>query len=57
MKDLFVMQTEFSVYVLLRFWLFLKIHPASVEDTTIESPGVRNFFTASRGKFLIMSSL
>lgn len=56
MEDLFVMQTDFSVYVLLRFWLFLKIHPTRVEDTTIESPDVRSFFTASRGKFLIMSS-
>lgn len=25
--DLFVVQTEFSVYMLLRFWLFLKLHP------------------------------
>lgn len=25
--DLFVMQTEFSVYTLLRFWLYLKLHP------------------------------
>jgi len=26
--DLFVMQTEFSVYVLLRLWVFLQLHPA-----------------------------
>ena len=26
--DLFVMQTEFSVYVLLRLWVFLHLHPA-----------------------------
>ena len=25
---LFVMQTEFSVYVLLRLWMFLQLHPA-----------------------------
>jgi BTB/POZ domain-containing protein 13 len=26
-SDLFVMQTEFSIYVLLRFWVFLHLHP------------------------------
>jgi BTB/POZ domain-containing protein 13 len=26
-SDLFVMQTEFSIDVLLRFWLFLQLHP------------------------------
>ncbi|KAJ9578457.1 hypothetical protein L9F63_005327, partial [Diploptera punctata] len=26
-SDLFVMQTEFSLYVLLRFWVFLQLHP------------------------------
>ena len=26
--QLFVMQTEFSVYVLLRLWMFLQLHPA-----------------------------
>ncbi len=26
--DLFVMQTEFSAYVLLRLWLFLRLRPA-----------------------------
>ncbi len=25
--DLFVMQTEFSAYVLLRLWLYLRFHP------------------------------
>lgn len=26
-SDLFVMQTEFSIYVLLRYWMFLHLHP------------------------------
>lgn len=26
-KNLCVIQTEFSLYVLLKFWLFLKLHP------------------------------
>jgi hypothetical protein len=26
-SDLFVMHTEFSIYVLLRFWVFLQLHP------------------------------
>lgn len=31
-SNLFVMQTEFSLYTLLRFWLFLKLHPDYVLD-------------------------
>ena len=27
-QDLFVIQTEFSLYVMLKFWVFLKLHPA-----------------------------
>lgn len=36
--DLFVIQTEFSLYMLLRHWLFLHLHPhdASVDDAEIE---------------------
>ncbi|PNF30590.1 hypothetical protein B7P43_G06130 [Cryptotermes secundus] len=33
--DLFVMQTEFSIYVLLRFWMFLQLHPE--RDSSRES--------------------
>lgn len=30
--DLYVMQTELSLYTLLRFWMFLKLHPKSEEE-------------------------
>lgn len=39
--DLFVMQTEFSVYTLLRFWLYLKLHPnyeLNENDNNEETP-------------------
>lgn len=30
--DLYVMQTELSLYTLLRFWMYLKLHPLSDEE-------------------------
>ncbi|KAJ4451919.1 hypothetical protein ANN_03397 [Periplaneta americana] len=38
--DLYVMQTEFSLYVLLRFWVFLQLHPewdSSSRDSLLEA--------------------
>jgi len=38
--QLFVMQTEFSVYVLLRLWVFLQLHPAwdgEPQDAVVQS--------------------
>jgi BTB/POZ domain-containing protein 13 len=39
-SDLFVMQTEFSIYVLLRFWVFLHLHPeweSSSRESVLEA--------------------
>lgn len=46
--DLFVVQTEFSLYMLLRFWLFLKLHP-NYEITEPKPEHVKYFSSQSEG--------
>jgi hypothetical protein len=39
-SDLFVMHTEFSIYVFLRFWMFLQLHPewdSSSRESVLET--------------------
>jgi BTB/POZ domain-containing protein 13 len=49
-SDLFVMQTEFSIYVLLRFWMFLHLHPeweSSSRESLLEA---QQYFQNRKGE-------
>lgn len=60
--DLFVVQTEFSLYVMLKFWMYMHVHPHLANDPAIKDI---NMFYSSRtdenpflltkdgGKFLV----
>jgi BTB/POZ domain-containing protein 13 len=51
--DLFVMQTEFSIYVLLRFWLFLQLHPerdSSSRESILEA---QQYFQNRKGEMKV----
>ncbi|KAG8338073.1 hypothetical protein J6590_009357 [Homalodisca vitripennis] len=43
-KDLMVVQTEFCLYLLLRFWVFLKLHPTWIWDGNADKTQVSEFF-------------
>uniref|UniRef100_A0A1B6FLS2 BTB domain-containing protein n=1 Tax=Cuerna arida TaxID=1464854 RepID=A0A1B6FLS2_9HEMI len=43
-KDLMVIQTEFCLYLLLRFWVFLKLHPTWIWDGNADKTQVSEFF-------------
>lgn len=45
-SDLFVMQTEYSIYVLLKYWIYMLVH-----SETEDAPGtgdVNNFFCSRK---------
>lgn len=51
-SDLFVMQTEFSIYVLLRYWMFLHLHPeweSSSRESLLEA---QQYFQNRKGKII-----
>lgn len=41
--DLFVVQTEFSLYLLLRYWVFLKVHPEHEEENEKKQQNLKYF--------------
>lgn len=47
--DLFVVQTEFSLYMTLRYWLFLKLHP-NYETADPKPEHVKYFSNQTEGK-------
>lgn len=52
-SDLFVMQTEFSIYVLLRFWVFLQLHPewdSSSRESLLEA---QQYFQNRKGEMRV----
>ena len=52
-SDLFVMQTEFSIYVLLRYWMFLHLHPeweSSSRESLLEA---QQYFQNRKGKIRV----
>ena len=48
-QDLCVIQTEFSLYVLLKLWLFLKLHPAIDGSAQEVINAAHQFFQARAG--------
>lgn len=48
-QDLCVIQTEFSLYVLLKFWLYLKLHPSWEGPTQEGVSCAHEFFRAEAG--------
>jgi len=52
-SDLFVMQTEFSIYVLLRYWVFLHLHPeweSSSRESLLEA---QQYFQNRKGEIRV----
>lgn len=51
--DLFVIQTEYSIYVMLKYWIYLLIFPDSDEPSIVS---VNEYFCSRTGKkiFTIM---
>ena len=49
-KDLCVIQTEFSLYVLLKFWLFLQLNSAWDGSSQDGISMAHQFFRAQAGK-------
>ncbi|EFA01245.1 protein germ cell-less [Tribolium castaneum] len=47
--DLFVMQTEYSIYVLLKYWVYILTHP-EMGDETPSSKEVNNFFCSRKNE-------
>lgn len=45
--DLFVMQTEYSIYVLLKYWVYILTHP-ELGDGTPNNKEVNNFFCSRK---------
>lgn len=43
-QDLCVIQTEFSLYVLLKLWLYLKLHPAWEGTATDGISAAQHYF-------------
>lgn len=50
-QDLCVIQTEFSLYVLLKLWLFLKLHPAIDGSAQEVINAAHQFFQARAGLY------
>ena len=50
-QDLCVIQTEFSLYVLLKLWLFLKLHPAWDGTAQEGITSAHQYFQNRNGKF------
>lgn len=49
-ENLCVIQTEFSLYVLLKLWLFLKLHPAWEGSATDGINSAQQYFRSLAGK-------
>lgn len=45
--DLFVVQTEFSLYAMLKFWMYIQIHPYLKNDPAIKE--VNQFYSSRTG--------
>lgn len=45
--DLFVMQTEFSIYVMLKYWMYMIIHVPQEDPSTKE---ISKYFCSRKGK-------
>ncbi|KAK9877195.1 hypothetical protein WA026_016943 [Henosepilachna vigintioctopunctata] len=45
--DLFVMQTEYSIYVMLKYWMYMLTNPHPVEE--VSSKIVSNYFSSKKG--------
>ena len=52
-SEVFVMQTEFSVYVLLRLWLFLIKHPEYEGNATDAVLASHKFFQVGRKRSIL----
>lgn len=46
--DLFVIQTEYSVYVMLKYWIYMLEHPNETEAPSMVQ--VNEYFTSRKGK-------
>lgn len=51
--DLFVVQTEFTLYLLLRHWLILKLHP-DYEHMGANRPDPLKYFSTLDGKVVVV---
>ena len=49
-QDLCVIQTEFSLYVLLKLWLYLKLHPAWEGSATDGIAAAQQYFRTLASK-------
>uniref|UniRef100_A0A1B6L6X6 BTB domain-containing protein n=1 Tax=Graphocephala atropunctata TaxID=36148 RepID=A0A1B6L6X6_9HEMI len=56
-KDLVVVQTEICLYQLLRFWVFLKLHPTWIWDGNKETTQVTEFFQTRPDSLAFLSSV
>ncbi|XP_046392711.1 protein germ cell-less isoform X2 [Ischnura elegans] len=54
--DLFVMQTEFSVYIMLKFWLFLQLHPTWEGNFSDGLPEAQKYFQSRKGQEAFLDS-
>lgn len=50
--DLFVMQTEYSIYVLLKFWVYMLVNPEDNEEPP-SSKEVNNYFCSRKSNLYI----
>ncbi|XP_025836534.1 protein germ cell-less [Agrilus planipennis] len=46
--DLFVMQTEFSIYVMLKFWMYMHLHPDLNESPPVKE--INTFYCSRKGE-------
>lgn len=61
--DLFVIQTEFSLYLLLRLWMFLQLHPDEIQiddesgaETLVKTPVNPRYFSELKGEIPFLYS-
>lgn len=45
--DLFVVQTEYSIYVMLKYWVYLQIVSDDIEPSMVN---INNYFSSRSGK-------
>ncbi|XP_071440025.1 protein germ cell-less [Hetaerina americana] len=55
--DLFVMQTEFSVYIMLKFWLFLQLHQSWEGNFNDGLPEAQKYFQSRKGQEAFLDSI
>lgn len=51
-KDLVVLQTEFCLYMLLRLWAFLKLHPHWIWESDPDQLQVTEFYHSRPGEYV-----